>query len=169
MRSTMPAAVLAMTLAATCAVATAQTTPPKTYDVRDFFRKPERSTFRLAPDGRHLAFLGKRNGRQNVFVQALDADGAPVGDATPLTDESARDISTYFWKGPGHVVYAKDFGGDENFHVLSVAIDGRGDVKRLQGRDGYRLRVGRYRVLFGDDGVTVLAVHIGTRQTTTYG
>lgn len=49
------------------------------------------------------------------------------------------------------------------------AIDGRGDVKRLQGRDGFRLRVGRYRVLFGDDGITVLAVYVGKRDTTTYG
>ena len=117
------AAIVATTLSAVCANAVAETTP-KTYDVRDFFRKPERSTFRLAPDGRHLAFLARRNGRQNVFVQALDADGAPVGDATPLTDESARDVASYFWKGPSHVVYVKDFGGDENFHVLSLAIDG---------------------------------------------
>lgn len=48
------------------------------------------------------------------------------------------------------------------------AIAGIGDVKRLHGRDGYRLRVGRYRVLFADDGVTVLAVYIGKRETTTY-
>ena len=47
------------------------------------------------------------------------------------------------------------------------AIAGLGDVKRLQGRDGYRLRVGRYRVLFADDEVTVLAIYVGKRETTT--
>jgi mRNA interferase RelE/StbE len=48
------------------------------------------------------------------------------------------------------------------------AIEGRGDVKKLTGRDGYRLRVRDYRVIFDDDGVTVLAIHIGRRTTTTY-
>lgn len=44
------------------------------------------------------------------------------------------------------------------------AMTGVGDVKRLAGRDGYRLRVGRYRVLFAEDRVTVLAVYIGKRN-----
>ena len=48
------------------------------------------------------------------------------------------------------------------------AITGQGDVKRLQGRDGYRLRVGEYRVIFGEDATTILAVYVGRRATTTY-
>ncbi|MGE0282790.1 MAG: type II toxin-antitoxin system RelE/ParE family toxin [Rhizobiaceae bacterium] len=48
------------------------------------------------------------------------------------------------------------------------AISGEGDVKRLQGRDGFRMRVGNYRVLFDEDRTTVLAVYIGRRATTTY-
>ena len=34
------------------------------------------------------------------------------------------------------------------------AVSGRGDVKKLTGRDGYRMRIGRYRVLFAEDAVT---------------
>ncbi|WP_421758792.1 type II toxin-antitoxin system RelE family toxin [Devosia sp.] len=48
------------------------------------------------------------------------------------------------------------------------ATSGRGDVKALQGQGGYRLRVGRYRVVFDEDRTTVLAVYIGKRETTTY-
>jgi len=48
------------------------------------------------------------------------------------------------------------------------AMTGRGDVKRLQGRDGFRLRIGRYRVLFTEDMTTIVAVYIGKRETTTY-
>ncbi len=48
------------------------------------------------------------------------------------------------------------------------AVLGIGDVKKLQGREGYRLRVGSYRVIFAEDQITVLAVHIGRRDTTTY-
>ncbi|NGN41183.1 type II toxin-antitoxin system RelE/ParE family toxin [Mesorhizobium sp. CGMCC 1.15528] len=52
--------------------------------------------------------------------------------------------------------------------LINYAVNGRGDVKRLGGRDGYRLRIGRYRVLFDEDQTTILAVYIGKRETTTY-
>ena len=38
-----------------------------------------------------------------------------------------------------------------------------GNVKRLQGRNGYRLRVGKYRVIFDDDGRVVFVEKIGAR------
>ena len=49
------------------------------------------------------------------------------------------------------------------------AIEGRGDVKRLQGLDGYRLRIGPYRVIFDEDRTTILTLTISRRQTHTYG
>ena len=52
--------------------------------------------------------------------------------------------------------------------LTTYAVWGKGDVKRLQGRTECRLRVGRYRVIFDEDRATILAVHIGKRETTTY-
>ena len=134
------AASLSGAVAQTTATAAAST-PPKTYDVRDFFRKPERSRFALAPDGTHVAFLARNSGRLHEHVQALDAAGAPTGDAKPLTAESARDVSGFFWKGNANIVYAKDFGGDENFHVLSVPISGTDAGKDLTPYDGVRASI----------------------------
>lgn len=37
------------------------------------------------------------------------------------------------------------------------------NVKRLQGRDGFRLRVGAWRVLFDDDGHVLAILEIGPR------
>ena len=48
------------------------------------------------------------------------------------------------------------------------AMTGQGDVKRLQGRDGFRLRIGSYRVIFDEDTMTILAIYVGRRGTTTY-
>ena len=48
------------------------------------------------------------------------------------------------------------------------AISGRGDIKRLVGREGFRLRVGRYRIVFDEDQTRILAIYIGKRETTTY-
>lgn len=52
--------------------------------------------------------------------------------------------------------------------LVDYAVNGNGDVKRLSGRDGYRLRIGRYRVIFAEDQTTILAIYIGKRETTTY-
>lgn len=52
--------------------------------------------------------------------------------------------------------------------LYAYAISGQGNVKRLTGRDEFRLRVGRFRVIFDQDQVTILAIYIGTRETTTY-
>jgi len=52
--------------------------------------------------------------------------------------------------------------------LIDYAVNGNGDVKRLSGRDGYRLRIGRYRVIFAEDRTTILAIYIGKRETTTY-
>jgi mRNA interferase RelE/StbE len=51
----------------------------------------------------------------------------------------------------------------------AYAMSGRGDIKALRGQTGYRLRVGRYRVIFDEDSQTILAFYIGKRETTTYG
>jgi mRNA interferase RelE/StbE len=37
------------------------------------------------------------------------------------------------------------------------------NVKKLQGRDGYRLRVGNWRVIFDQDGVVLDVLQIGPR------
>ena len=95
--------------------------PPPRYPLRDFFRNPERSFYRLSDDGRTLGFMqpaGEAH-RMNLFVQALDG-GVPSGAPRQLTHETARDIASYFFKGNEVLLYLKDFAGDENFHLLAV-------------------------------------------------
>ncbi|MDR0225209.1 MAG: S9 family peptidase [Burkholderiaceae bacterium] len=101
----------------------ARQTPP-TYPLKDFFRNPERGFFRLSDDGNTLGFMQPvsvdgQPPRMNIHVQALEGS-QPVGAPRQLTRETARDISNFFWKGSEVVLYQKDFGGDENFHVLAV-------------------------------------------------
>jgi mRNA interferase RelE/StbE len=52
--------------------------------------------------------------------------------------------------------------------LTAYAVCGRGDVRKLAGRDGYRLRIVSYRVFFAEDRTTILAIYIGRRTTTTY-
>lgn len=48
---------------------------------------------------------------------------------------------------------------------IVAAIEGlpRGDVRKLEGTDNYRLRVGDYRVIFSKTGEVVDVIKIGNR------
>ena len=46
---------------------------------------------------------------------------------------------------------------------LAGDIENNPNVKKLKGQDGYRLRVGKWRVLFDDDGTIIEIYHIGSR------
>ncbi len=89
----------------------------KRYDLKDFFRTPEFSGYQISPDGNWISFLAPYERRRNIFVRPRAG-----GDAKRLTSETARDMAGYFWKGNDHIIYVKDFGGDENFHLLSVNV-----------------------------------------------
>lgn len=111
-----------MIVSAHCRMETALT--PTRYPLQDFFRNPERGYFRLSDDGATLGFMQPVSidgapARMNIHVQALRG-GQPAGEPRRLTGETARDISNFFWKGSSTMLFQKDFGGDENFHVLAV-------------------------------------------------
>ena len=119
-------------IAATAVSAQAQ--PAKQYPLRDFFKNPEQGYFRLSPDGKMLGFMQPYESRMNIFVQPIDKAGSKEG-VKRITAETARDISNYFFKGPQHVLYTKDFGGDENFHVVMADIT-TGKVQDLTPHEG---------------------------------
>jgi mRNA interferase RelE/StbE len=48
--------------------------------------------------------------------------------------------------------------------LTQYATNGSGDVKRLKGRSGARLRVGDYRVIFYEERGTVVVVAVGHRR-----
>ncbi|NDP43895.1 MAG: S9 family peptidase [Aromatoleum sp.] len=99
--------------------ALAQTAAP--IPMRDFFRHPDRAYFRISSDGKTLSFMQPWERRMNIYVQPVGTTVEPLR----ITAEKDRDIPNYFWKGPDRVVYTKDFGGDENDHVVVATKDGK--------------------------------------------
>ncbi|MEI2416833.1 S9 family peptidase [Orrella sp. JC864] len=113
-------------LLCTAAFGAAQAAGAPQFPVEDFFANPQQGYFQLADDGSTLSFMQPvgvdgQPPRMNIHVQALEGS-EPVGPVRRITAETARDIGGYFWKGSDTVLYAKDFGGDENFHVLAVNV-----------------------------------------------
>ncbi len=89
--------------------------------VEDFFRNPLQSSFEISPDAAFISYLAPWKGRMNVFIEPKVKSAAPI----QLTEVSDRDIAGYFWKGPGTIVYLRDFAGDENYQLFSVDITSR--------------------------------------------
>jgi mRNA interferase RelE/StbE len=48
--------------------------------------------------------------------------------------------------------------------LAEFAASGKGDVKRLKGRQGSRLRVGDWCVIFYEEGNTIIVVAVGHRR-----
>src|SRR5260221_3969851 len=95
---------------------------PPQIPLRDFFRNPQAAGFSISPDGKYLAVLEPWNNRLNVWVEPVEG-----GEAKRLTSIADRDISGVSWKGNDVVVFAKDNGGDENYHLYAVGRDGKNE------------------------------------------
>jgi dipeptidyl aminopeptidase/acylaminoacyl peptidase len=109
--------------------------PAKQYAVEDFFRNPEKVNFALSPDGRYYAYMAPYKERLNVFVQEIGK-----ADALRLTNDTARSISGFFWGNNSRILYLKDTGGDENFKLFGVDVNG-GNLKGLTDFDKVRTTI----------------------------
>src|SRR5688500_5692404 len=87
--------------------------------MKDFFRNPTKVAYQISPNGEYLAYMQPWENRLNVFVEKIGS-----GQATRVTSAKARDISNYAWKGNNRIVHIQDTGGDENFRLYAVGIDG---------------------------------------------
>ncbi|MFA7621723.1 MAG: S9 family peptidase [Aminobacteriaceae bacterium] len=93
----------------------------KPLPLEHFFRNPEKSGFRISPDGARILFLAPWERRLNVHVQKIGEDSA-----VRVTSAAERDILTCMWSGNDRIVYLQDKGGDENYRLYSVKADGSG-------------------------------------------
>ena len=91
----------------------------QTLPLEDFFRNPEKIAYKISPDGRYFSFMAPYERRMNIFVQKIGTN-----DAIRLTSETERNISDYFWGNNSRILFLKDTGGDENYHLYGVNIDG---------------------------------------------
>jgi dipeptidyl aminopeptidase/acylaminoacyl peptidase len=96
---------------------------PNRIPLRDFFRNPEKSVYRISPDGRFVSHTEPFERRMNVFVEPRGEIGK--GKAVRVTSETTRDITNYGWKNNDTLVYVRDFDGDENFHLFAVDKEGK--------------------------------------------
>ncbi|MGH7540921.1 MAG: S9 family peptidase [Gemmatimonadota bacterium] len=109
---------------------------PAVIPVGQFFDNPEITGAQISPDGEWLSFLRAYEDKLNVFVRAVGSD-----EEIQITADTVRPVTVYFWSADGSkVLYVQDKGGNENFHVYAVPVDGTAtpDARDLTPYEGVR-------------------------------
>ncbi|MFH1845348.1 MAG: S9 family peptidase [bacterium] len=105
---------------------------PPVIPMEEFFRNPERSGYDLSYDGQYISFRMPWQNRMNVHIQKVGSD-----EVIRITEATERDIPGYGWANNNRIIYVMDSGGDENYHVFAVDIDG-GNPLELTPFEGVR-------------------------------
>ena len=101
------------------------------YSVEDYFAKPKASTFRFSPDGEFMSYREKdENGKRHIYVKEISS-----GSTTKAIEEKEELVRGYAWLNNNRLAYISDTGGDENYHVFAVDLDGS-NLKDLTPFDG---------------------------------
>ncbi|MDP2236896.1 MAG: S9 family peptidase [Bacteroidales bacterium] len=95
---------------------------PEIIPLEDFFKNPERTSYNISPDGKYISFMAPYESRMNIFVQKTGSD-----KVTRLTSETKRDIAGYYWANNTRLLYINDNGGDENFALFGVDVNGKNE------------------------------------------
>ncbi len=103
--------------------------------LEDFFRNPEKSSYQISPDGKYFSYMAPYESRMNIFVQKIGSK-----KVKQLTFETDRDIAGYFWANQKRMLFLKDDGGDENFSLYGVDINGK-NLKCLTCFDEVRTQI----------------------------
>ncbi|MES2655934.1 MAG: S9 family peptidase [Bacteroidota bacterium] len=109
-----------LTLVFSCQNKSTMTEKAPIVPLKDFFKNPDIAYFMLSPVGDKIAFTKPYKNRMNVFTSTLGGK-----DTTQITFVEDRDVQGYFWKTNNRIIYMRDNGGDENFHLYAVDADGK--------------------------------------------
>lgn len=85
--------------------------------INDFFKTPEKSFFKISPDGKYVAYLKSYNKRQNLFIRSL-ADGKERAGTT--FDNYA--VHDYFWTFNNQIIFTQDIIATDEFNIYALNV-----------------------------------------------
>jgi len=95
-----------------------------TYTVKDYFKKPTKTSFSLSPEGTYLSFEEKdKDGKTHVYIK-----NTTTNKITLALEEKEELILQHFWGDNNTLLYIMDKGGDENYHVYSYNLNTKKDI-----------------------------------------
>ena len=109
---------------------------PPIIPIQHFFDNPEIAGAQISPNGQFISFLKPYKEKLNVYVREIGSS-----EERRMTTDTIRPVRGYFWSADGSMLlYVQDKGGNENYHVHSVPIEGSGtpEARNLTPYDGVR-------------------------------
>jgi dipeptidyl aminopeptidase/acylaminoacyl peptidase len=104
--------------------------------VSDFFKTPEKSFFKISPDGKYISYLKPYKDKQNIYIRSLVTGAEQM--ATTFTDYSVRD---YTWTFNNQIVFTQDIIAVDEFKIYTL------DVATLKFKSLVNLDKARIRIL----------------------
>ena len=106
------------------------------YSVKDYFAKPNSSDFQLSPKGTYMSYREKDDKLKNhVYVKNIQ-----TGEVKRVITEGDELIRGYGWANDNRLIYIMDKGGNEDYHLFAVNIDGT-NPKELTPYDGVKVNI----------------------------
>lgn len=95
------------------------------YSVEDYFKNPEQNTFQFSPNGLYLSFREKdKKSKNHIYVKNTETD-----EIVRVIEEREDLVIEYGWANNNRLIYAKDKGGNENYHLFAVDLDGGNQIE----------------------------------------
>ena len=106
------------------------------YSVEDYFAKPKARSFSFSPNGSYMSYREKdENLKNHVYVKNLE-----TGEVKRIIEEKEELIRGFGWANDNRLVYIMDKGGNEDYHLFAVDIDGN-NQKELTPFDGVKVDI----------------------------
>ncbi len=103
--------------------------------VSDFFKTPEKSYFKISPDGKFVSYLKPYKDKQNIYIKSLQTRAEQM--ATAYTDYSVKD---YSWTYNNQIVFTQDIIASDEFRVFVLDVASL-KIKNLFNLDKVRIRI----------------------------
>lgn len=127
------------------------------YTVADYFKTPEAYSFKLSPDGKFISYMKRReSGERDLYIKETATQKESL-----LIKQEEDLIRDYFWANDSRILYLQDKGGNENYHLFGVDVNGS-NKKELTPFEG--VRVGVLETLKDDKENIIVQMNKDNRQ-----
>ncbi len=86
--------------------------------IADFFEKPDKSSFKLSPDGKRIAYIGLDEHCRNIFILNLDQ----VDSSKQLTYQNQMNVQYFFWANNDSLIYSNSQSQDDSIRLYTIDI-----------------------------------------------
>jgi len=106
------------------------------YSVKDYFAKPASSSFQLSPNGTYMSYRNKDDKLKNhVYVKNIKTE-----EVKRVITEGEELVRGYGWANDNRLIYVMDKGGNEDYHMFAVNVDGS-NQKELTPYEGVKVEI----------------------------